>query len=76
MVCAGDCGCAGLARGARVSACPSGKVQYPDRQAANEAALSWALKDLRRLGAAAVNQSYRCPTCGFWHRTSKGRGRN
>lgn len=56
----------------RRGGCPTGKRQFPDELAADEAAATVTRKNLRRPreeGRTAC-RSYRCPDCGAWHVTS------
>lgn len=52
--------------------CPSGKVRYRDRIAAELALVSTGKNDQRR--AKNEHRSYRCPDCKGWHLTSRNGG--
>lgn len=57
----------------KASACPSGKIRYPDKLAARVSLVSARRNhDGRR---AVENRVYRCPDCAGWHLTHKKRKR-
>jgi predicted RNA-binding Zn-ribbon protein involved in translation (DUF1610 family) len=48
-----------------ITACPSGKVAYPNPQAAHR-----ALALIRRRVTRHDGHAYRCPDCRMWHLSS------